>query len=71
MNIVLNNQQEECILKALKWFRDTSPDKKQTFEISGPAGSGKTTIVKEIIRELELDMINVLFVASTRQKTRL
>lgn len=63
MNIVLNNQQEECIIKALKWFRNISPDRKQTFEISGPAGSGKTTIVKEIIKELGLDMANVLFVA--------
>ena len=47
MGIVLNDQQEECINKAIKWFNNVSS--KQTFEISGPAGSGKTTIVKAII----------------------
>lgn len=63
MGIVLNDQQEQCIAKALKWFHSIPTTKKQRFEISGPAGSGKTTIVKEIIKELDLDMVNVLFVA--------
>lgn len=61
MGIILNEQQDECIKRAIKWYK--SSDSKQTFEISGPAGSGKTTIVKAIIKELGLDEINVLFVA--------
>ena len=50
MGIVLNDQQEECVKKAVQWFNNVSS--KQTFEISGPAGSGKTTIVRTIIQEL-------------------
>ena len=61
MGIILNNQQEECVKMAVKWFKNYSS--KQTFEISGPAGSGKTTIVKTIIQELGLKMEDVLFVA--------
>ena len=61
MGIILNDQQEECINKAIKWFNNVSS--KQTFEISGPAGSGKTTIVKAIIEKLNLRIEDVLFVA--------
>lgn len=61
MGIVLNDQQNECVKKAVDWFNKVSS--KQTFEISGPAGSGKTTIVFSIIQELGLRMEDVLFVA--------
>ena len=61
MGIVLNNQQDECVKMAVNWFNNYSS--KQTFEISGPAGSGKTTIVKTIIQNLGLRMDDVLFVA--------
>ena len=61
MGIVLNDQQEECVKKAVQWFNNVSS--KQTFEISGPAGSGKTTIVKTIIQELGINIQDVLFVA--------
>lgn len=61
MGIVLNDQQSECVKKAVNWFNKVSS--KQTFEISGPAGSGKTTIVFSIIQELGLRMEDVLFVA--------
>lgn len=61
MGIILNDQQEECVRNAVKWFRNFSS--KQTFEISGPAGSGKTTIVKTIIQNLGLKLEDVMFVA--------
>lgn len=61
MGIILNDQQEECVKMAIKWFKSSSS--KQTFEISGPAGSGKTTIVRTIIQELGVDINDVLFVA--------
>lgn len=61
MGIILNDQQEECVKKAVEWYRKVSS--KQTFEISGPAGSGKTTIVKTIIQELGIRIEDVLFVA--------
>lgn len=61
MGIVLNDQQAECVKMAIKWFKN--PSSKQTFEISGPAGSGKTTIVRTIIQELGVNIEDVLFVA--------
>ena len=61
MGIVLNDQQDECVKMAVNWFKNYSS--KQTFEISGPAGSGKTTIVRTIIQNLGLEMEDVLFVA--------
>ena len=61
MGIILNDQQEECVKKAIEWYRNISS--KQTFEISGPAGSGKTTIVRTIIQELGVKIEDVLFVA--------
>lgn len=61
MGIILNDQQDECVKLAVKWYKNYSS--KQTFEISGPAGSGKTTIVRTIIQELGLRMEDVLFVA--------
>ena len=61
MGIILNDQQDECVKKAIKWYKRL--DSKQTFEVSGPAGSGKTTMVKALIHELGIDMDDVLFVA--------
>lgn len=61
MGIILNEQQDECVKKAVDWYKKVSS--KQTFEISGPAGSGKTTIVRTIIQELGLNIEDVLFVA--------
>lgn len=58
----LNNGQQECLKKLLKWWKE---DKKtqQVFEISGAAGTGKTTIVKSLIEELNLDTDEVMFMA--------
>jgi exodeoxyribonuclease-5 len=61
LGLILNNQQDECVKMAVKWYKSYSS--KQTFEISGPAGSGKTTIVKSIIQSLDLRIEDVLFVA--------
>lgn len=60
MGIVLTDEQESCAKKGVKWFKQGH---KQTFEISGPAGTGKTTIIKYIIELLGLNMYEVLFVA--------
>lgn len=60
MGIILTDEQEACAKKGVKWFKQGH---KQTFEISGPAGTGKTTIVKYIIEMLGISMYEVLFVA--------
>ena len=54
------DEQEEAIRKAKRWWRTQD---KQVFEISGCAGSGKSTIVYYLIEELGLDHNDVLFVA--------
>ena len=56
----LNEQQAEVSDLAEKWYKSQY---KQVFEISGPAGSGKTTIVYELIRRLGLNANDVLFMA--------
>lgn len=63
MGITLNSQQRECVDMCKKWYRKISS--KQVVNISGCAGTGKTTTVKYLIQELGLDMADVLFVAYT------
>lgn len=58
--LILNNQQDQTVKKGQKWFTSS---RKQTFEISGPAGTGKTTIVYAIVDALGLEMKDVLFMA--------
>lgn len=55
-----NNQQKIGLEKAKSWFNNRN---KQCFEISGIAGSGKTTLVYYIIQELGLTLDDVVFVA--------
>lgn len=59
----LNFMQGVASEKFQKWFKDPSIRKRKWFEISGPAGSGKTTVVKHIIGSLGLNIDNVLFMA--------
>lgn len=56
----LNDQQKEVIDLGVNWYE--SP-KKQTFEVSGPAGSGKTTIVRKIIQRIGVDPDDALYLA--------
>ena len=60
INIIdLTEQQKDAIVQAKYWWKKRN---KQTFEISGCAGSGKSTIVHYLIEELQLDKNDVLFV---------
>jgi len=56
----LNLQQKYAAEESEKWYRSFN---KQTFEISGPAGSGKTTIILELTRRLGLSVEEIAFVA--------
>lgn len=56
----LNRGQELAVDKLMKWWTYRT---KQVFEISGAAGTGKTTIVRELIDRLGLDTEQVLFMA--------
>ena len=60
MSIELNNQQIYLIYDLESWWNAKN---KQTYEISGAAGTGKTTVIRYFIERLNLSYDNVLFVA--------
>ena len=60
MGIDFNTEQVECIYKAENWWHGSGD---QVFEISGAAGTGKTTIVRYLTERLNLDANEVLYVA--------
>lgn len=61
MGIELTNEQIYATYNAETWFHSSTSN--QVFEISGPAGSGKTTLVLYIIEKLGLRKKDVLFCA--------
>ena len=60
MNIDLNTDQVYALYDLENWWNTQN---KQVIEVSGAAGTGKTTLIKYFIDRLELKMENVLFVA--------
>lgn len=60
MGITLNNEQLFTVMDMENWFRKGT---KQTYDISGAAGTGKTTLVVYLIERLGLTLDEVLFVA--------
>ena len=59
--IILNEEQSVAVSKLKDWwysYRSTC-----NFEISGAAGTGKTTLIKYLIKEIGLDINEVLFLA--------
>ena len=60
MSIELNNDQIYAIYDLEHWWHSQD---KQVFEISGGAGTGKTTLIRYFIERLGLSYDNVLFVA--------
>ena len=48
-NIVLNPQQELIKQQAVHWYLHESS---QVFEIDGPAGTGKSVLIGQILKEL-------------------
>lgn len=60
MVLELNPQQRHATKFGVNWYKSQM---KQTYEISGPAGSGKTTIVQSIVDAIGLKPEEVLYVA--------
>jgi exodeoxyribonuclease-5 len=56
----LNEQQKELLDNCTKWW---FTQYKQTYEISGPAGSGKTSIIEMLISKIGLENEDVLYMA--------
>lgn len=61
MSIELNTDQLYTAMDMEHWYHSSST--KQTYEISGAAGTGKTTLVLYLIDRLGLSLNEVLFVA--------
>jgi exodeoxyribonuclease-5 len=59
-NFEPNDEQIFATYTGEKWYHNLD---KQVFEISGPAGSGKTSLVRYLIERLRLDNEDVLFCA--------
>lgn len=64
MSIVLNKGQAEAVNAAINWYRHSS---EQVFQIAGPAGTGKSVVIAEIIRRLGLRENQILPMAYTGQ----
>lgn len=61
--------QQVAVEKYTDWFLHPSKRVRPWFEISGPAGSGKTTLVKYIMKELGIDEQYILFMALVGKAT--
>lgn len=63
MNVELNSGQKDCLAKLLDWWNHKL-DYQQVFSISGPAGSGKTFLIRVLVDQIpSIRMDDVLFVA--------
>lgn len=62
--IILNTQQEIIKNKAVHWFLHESS---QVFEIDGPAGTGKSVLIGQILKELHLMPYQVAAMSYTGQ----
>lgn len=60
--ISLTTMQREAVDKAKEWYKKGH---KQTFVLSGFAGTGKTTCVEYLIEDLGIDLRDVAFVSPT------
>lgn len=62
----LNEQQAQAIEALRKWWYNGN---KQVFQISGAAGTGKTTLIRYLINEIKLEHDEVLFTAFVGKAT--
>lgn len=60
MNIELNNEQIYAVYDLENWWKKSD---RQLFQISGAAGTGKTTLVRYLIERIGLNYDQVLFLA--------
>lgn len=60
--ITYNKEQQSAIINAVSFLK-TNTDPKQYYVIEGKAGTGKTTIAKEILKEFDDEMIYIAAVS--------
>ena len=59
---MLNRSQQQVFNEAIRWWKSGN---EQTFEISGPPGSGKTFLLNYIIDSLNIDRDKIAPMAYT------
>ena len=62
--IILNRGQQEVSDAAVKWFNNSSD---RLFQFDGKAGTGKSVVLNDIVRRLNLTQEQVLPMAFTGQ----
>ena len=67
--INLNHMQQVAVEKYMDWYFHPSKRKRPWFEISGAAGTGKTTVVNAITHELGLTMDQIAYMAFVGKAT--
>lgn len=65
----LNRGQEICAERFLRWWKKKDFSTKPTFEITGAAGTGKTTLVRYLIESIGLSFKEVIFMAYVGKAT--
>ena len=67
--VKLNQLQEKAVDMYLDWYFHPSKRKRPWFEISGAAGTGKTTVVNEITKQIGLTPEQVAYMAYVGKAT--
>lgn len=69
-DITLTDMQADAIGNTKRWFNSTTPGVADQFYLSGGAGTGKTTILPDLISDLGLNVNDVQFVAPTAKAAK-
>ena len=68
MDYTLTDGQQKVLKKGLNWYRANNKDR-PIFEVDGAAGTGKTSVIFSLIKELGIDFDDVLFMAYVGKAT--
>lgn len=64
-DVVLSNMQGKCVKAISEWFKQTIPGNEDQFYMGGFAGTGKSTVLPDIISNCNIDIKDVAFCAPT------
>ena len=67
--VVLNKMQQIAVEKYAEFYKYPQRRRRPWFEINGPAGTGKTTVVREAMEYLGIDQSLVAYMAFVGKAT--